>query len=141
MDKLYNCDSSAPLDVKLALEANFGGVNKEILADFLSWLMKYMKFSSADCNYINQPEGQGNCVTLTNAWTFPLFDVRVCDPNYWNIQEPEERSRILIHEWFHKYYISQDWEYNHSDKYKDLSTLKQLINADSFATLVYDICK
>lgn len=140
-DKLYNYDGVSPSEVKNALEENFGGVNKEILADFLSFMCKYIRFNSANCNYIIQNQGDGNCDPNTQAWTFIGFDVRLCDPNYWIEMDPLKRSKILIHEWFHKYYTSNDWAYDYSDKYKDLSTLRHLTNADSFAKLIYDLCK
>ncbi|NOT37029.1 MAG: hypothetical protein HOP11_06595 [Saprospiraceae bacterium] len=141
-DKLYNYDGSTPLDVKLALEANFGGANKEILADFLSFMCKYVKFNSADCNYIRENNGSGGCGPLTFAWTIPathLADVRLCDPMYWN-ETNLERSGTLIHEWFHNYYIAGDWAYDWQGKYSELNLLKALTNADSFSELIKDLC-
>ncbi|HRI01936.1 MAG TPA: M35 family metallo-endopeptidase, partial [Saprospiraceae bacterium] len=142
-DKLYNYDGNLPDEVKTALENHFSGISKEILADFLSFMCKYVRFNSADCNYINQLNGTGYCGEFTTAWTYPathLADVRLCDPEYWSLSNID-RSSTLIHEWFHNYFVAGDWQYEWSSKYKDLKLYQALTNADSFSNLVKDLCK
>ena len=63
-------------------------------------------------------------------------NVRLCRPNYWDEPSDTERSATLIHEWMHLYYIAN---HEHPD-YKRLTTLQQLLNADSFAEFVKQIC-
>jgi len=68
-------------------------------------------------------------------------NVRLCRPNYWDEPSNTERSATLIHEWMHLYYIAGDWAYDHEHPdYERLTTLQQLLNANSFAEFVKQIC-
>jgi hypothetical protein len=73
----------------------------------------------------------------TTFWCVPGIAIRLC-PSYF-AQTDVERSTTLIHEWVHKYGCNFDLGYEHEAGYASNYTLTQLLNADSFSSLIRDV--
>jgi len=88
-----------------------------------------------------QCSGSGRCSGGTLAWAawcVPLFDIRVCKPEFFN-KSSEERATTMIHEWVHKYGCNFDFGYSHDPDYSEQWTATALLNADPFAVFVRDV--
>ena len=147
IDKLKIYDGIAPKEVQDALINNYGGAQSKLFGNFIKFLLRWVRFSSVDAEYKCVREVVTNpspveCGPATSAWSFPAIqftDVRICSGNYFASSDLD-RAGTLVHEWFHLYYVAGDPAYQWDPRYEDLSTLRQLLNADSFSQLVKDLC-
>lgn len=134
----YN--GTTPTRVRSALSRHF----KNTSVSTARWIrvnLQYLRSISTIATYQCRDSGDEFCGSNTAAfvyWCVPLMDIRICSPRYFR-QGNRQRSRTLIHEWVHKYGCNFDLGYHGSTSYTSAGTLRALINADSWAHLVYDI--
>ncbi len=138
--KLSSYDGTSPPEVKTALDTHFkassGGFAGWVNIN-LAFLRRLAPLASYDC----EDSSSWWCGPSTNAktfWCVPFVDIRVCQPNYFG-KSDIERSRILIHEWVHKYGCNFDLGYRHNPDYPKQWTVTALLNADPFAQFVKDV--
>jgi Domain of unknown function (DUF4157) len=135
--KLSAYDGTTPTEVNTALathfhatSATFGGwVNLN-----LGFLRRVAPLVSYDCEDTSSwwCGGSANAKTF---WCVPFVDIRVCQPSYFSNPD-QDRSRILIHEWVHKYGCNFDLGYAWEPGYSNAWTITALLNADPFARFV-----
>ncbi len=137
INKLNTYDGSDPI-ISAALSSHFN-TNSTSAADFIKTLCKWIKFQSVDTQF----ESDIDCGGTTLAWSYPAIqfsNIHLCNPNYWNVQNDQERSAIMIHEMFHLYYVAGDWAYIWENKYSGLNPFQHLTNSDSFSEFINSIC-
>lgn len=138
--KLSAYDGTSPPEVKTALDTHFkaSGTGFAGWVNFnLGFLRRLAPLASYDC----EDTSSWWCGPNTNAktfWCVPFVDIRVCQPNYFGHSDIE-RSRILIHEWVHKYGCNFDLGYRNDPDYPNQWTITALLNADPFAQFVKDV--
>src|SRR5262249_10809900 len=129
-----------PPEVKTALDKHF----KANSTGFAAWVnlnLGYLRLIAPLASYDCEDTSSWWCGSGTQAktfWCVPFVDIRVCQPLYFS--EPDlERSRILIHEWVHKYGCNFDLGYQQDPDYPKQWTITALLNADPFARFVRDV--
>jgi hypothetical protein len=138
--KLSSYDGTSPPEVKTALDKHFKA-NSTGFAGWVNLNLGYLRLVAPLASYDCEDTSSWWCGSPTQAktfWCVPLIDIRVCQPLYFS--EPDlERSRILIHEWVHKYGCNFDLGYQHDKDYPQQWTITALLNADPFARFVRDV--
>jgi len=136
--KLNRYNGITPFEVKDALYFNFGGASDPITANYIKQSIMTLRVKGPWAGYDCVQLGDGSCLGNALAYAYgclPLFDVRICVPNYFN-HEQTNRSTTLIHEWSHKYECTGDLGYEWEPEYPTNSMFEQIWNADSYAELV-----
>ena len=136
--KLNRYNGTSPPEVKNALIRNFGGAGHLVVANNIKQSIMTLRGKGPWAGYDCVQVGDGLCSQTTNAYTIscvPLFDVRICVPNYFNGGQIE-RCATLIHEWSHKYECTDDRAYDWEPDFPTNSTFEQLWNADSYSEFV-----
>ena len=145
ISEISSYNGSTPSKVYNALNTHFGGSTSNAFATWINMNLRYLRNVAWMCGYQCATVGSSSWAckspyTLaTTFWCVPGFDVRVCDPTYFN-DTATGRSSTLIHEWVHKYGCNFDLGYEHeTGDYSGNWTVTQLINADPWANLVRDV--
>lgn len=136
--KLVAYDGTDPPEVHTALRRHFNSTSTfvaGIVATNIRNLKREMRWSF-DPQYECQAEDDGNVLAWV-PWCIPLADIEVYP--LWFAASADERAGTLVHEWFHKYGCKLDVGYDHEEGYEGHSTLRHLLNADSFGEFVYDV--
>jgi hypothetical protein len=112
----------------------FVQTNLENLLSEMDW--------SLDPQYECQSEQDGSTLAWV-PWCIWGADIEIY-PLWFTKRDGSQRSLhdqagTLIHEWFHKYGCKLDVGYSHEEGYGSNSTLRQLVNADSFGEFVSDV--
>ncbi|MBK8628285.1 MAG: hypothetical protein IPN86_22840 [Saprospiraceae bacterium] len=137
INKLKNYNGS-DATIKNALVSSFNTDSKNAVS-FIKTLCQWIKFQSINTAY----ESDLNCGNSTLAWSYPAIqftNIHLCNPNYWNVLDDQERSATMIHEMFHLYYIAGDWAYIWEEEFHGLTPLQHLTNSDSFSEFINAIC-
>ncbi|WGH74151.1 DUF4157 domain-containing protein [Tenacibaculum tangerinum] len=139
---LASYNGTTPSKVKTALSTHFGGVSNVGFAAWIKTNLIYLRVVAWMAGYQCETTGNSSwaCTSsstlATTFWCVPFVDVRLC-PGYFSSSQ-SDRVTTLIHEWVHKYGCNFDLGYEHESHYSGNGTLRQLLNADSFANFVRD---
>jgi hypothetical protein len=135
--KLSSYDGTTPTEVNTALATHFHATS----ATFGGWVnlnLGFLRHVAPLASYDCEDTSSWWCGGGANAktfWCVPFVDIRVCQPSYFSNAD-EDRSRILIHEWVHKYGCNFDLGYAWEPGYSNSWTITALMNADPFARFV-----
>jgi hypothetical protein len=144
INKLEDYDGTDPAEVHSALSKHFNSTstttawfvqnNVENLLSEMDW--------SLDPQYQCNAEQDGSTLAWV-PWCVWGADIQVY-PLFFTKRDGTERSldkqaSTLVHEWFHKYGCKLDVGYAHEEGYREHSTLRQLLNSDSFGEFAYDV--
>ncbi len=135
--KLASYDGTNPSKVHDALNDHFNGATSRAFGYWIMTNLLYLRGMAWMAGY----QCKSSCSGTTRAiayWCVPFMDIRLC-PRYFSTSSASERSRVIIHEWVHKYGCNFDTNYEWEDGYDDSWTITQLINADSWAHFVQDV--
>lgn len=136
IDKLDAYDGTDPAEVKTAMNRHFHGTSTT-LAWWLRQNLIDLKSNSDSPQYECESEPNGSAYAQS-LWCLPFTDIELY-PSWFALPHTSRRARTLIHEWVHRYGCNFDLGYEHSDDYPNHSTVRALLNADSWAHFVYDI--
>ncbi len=134
----YN--GTTPAKVAASLKKHFNG-SSVALARWIRLNLQYLRTVAPQARYQCRNQGDEFCSANTNAFTYwcvPFTDIRICSPRYFR-NGPRERSRVLVHEWVHRYGCNFDLGYYGTQGYSGASTARALINADPWSHLVNEI--
>lgn len=73
-----------------------------------------------------------------SKWCLPFTKIKLY-PLWFSQTNKRIRAKTIIHEWMHRYLALLDLGYSWEDDYNKKSTLKSILNADSWASFIYDI--
>ena len=138
--KLSSYDGTSPPEVKTALDTHFKA-SGTWFAGWVNFNLGILRTLAPLASYDCEDTSSWWCGPNTNAktfWCVPFVDIRVCQPMYFGNSDIE-RSRILIHEWVHKYGCNFDLGYRNDPNYPNQWTVTALLNADPFAQFVKDV--
>ena len=136
-DKLSAYDGTNPPEVASALRRNFNTDSTTVAGQihFFLWQLRgLMRLATYKCKA--EPNGSALAMSL---WCLPMTDIRVY-PSFFGTSR-DDRAATLIHECMHHYHCRLDTGYEWESGYSGHSYLRQLLNADSFSTLVYDVTR
>lgn len=142
MGKLAWYTGTTPTEVHDSLDSNFHASSQNFAAWVLlnlTYLWGIAHFASYDCEENGKSWWCGSNTNAKTFWCVPGVDIRVCQPNYFG-KSDQERSRILIHEWVHKYGCNFDFSYKwETEKYSKSWTTTALLNADPWSHFVKEV--
>jgi hypothetical protein len=145
IDTVKKYNGTTPTKVFNALSKHFGGATSNGFSIWLNtklrvlWSLSWMAgYECYEGGIFERTWACGPQDLATTFWCVPGVDIRLC-PLYFAEKRPIERSTTLIHEWFHKYGCNLDLGYESESEYSKSGTLRQSLNADSFANFVRDV--
>jgi hypothetical protein len=138
-------DGTTPAKVFNALRTHFHGATSNAFATWINVNLRFLQGTSLLAGYECFTGGllergwacRGPNELATTFWCVPGVDIRLC-PVYFT-HGTGTRSTTMIHEWVHKYGCNFDLGYEHEAGYAGHGTVRQLLNADSFANFVRDV--
>ncbi len=139
---LFSYDGTTPAKVHTALDTHFNGSTSRSFGYWIMTNLIYLRGVAWMAGYQCETTGgsfwacTGPNTRATTFWCVPGIDIRLCPPYF--ASSGSGRARTLVHEWVHKYGCNFDLGYEHEPGYAGNGTLKQLLNADSFAHFVQD---
>jgi len=136
--KLDAYDGTDPPEVKTALQKHFNSTSG-FVASIVKTNLRNLRAEmdrSFDPQYECQSEDSGSTLAWV-PWCVPLADIEVY-PRFFT-KGLDKQAGTLVHEWFHKYLCKLDVGYEHEEGYEEHSTIRHLLNADSFGEFVYDV--
>ena len=143
--KLADYDGTDPPEVREALERHFDSDS-----EWVAWLVQNTILRLA-WDMGMQPDPQYECQSAAHGnrsawvpWCLPFADIEIyprwfTDDSYGARWQLDRQATTLIHEWFHKYQCHFDFGYDTDEDYENFGTMRQLLNADPWAELVFDI--
>jgi hypothetical protein len=145
IDKVGEYDGKEPTKVHDALAKHFGGATSKAFAKWIKLNLKYLSavswMAGYECFTGGIFERRWACKTksarATTLWCVPDVAIRLCPPYF--DDDATDRSTTMIHEWVHKYGCNFDLGYEGGKEYGENTTLKQLLNADSFSSFIRDV--
>jgi hypothetical protein len=137
-DKLSRYDGTDPPEVKRALQRNFTtsdwpialGVRAGIAG--LRAAMAILRDPQYECRYDDSRIAGAEWLCL------PVGHI-LLHPQAFG-EGGNKTAMYLLHEWFHKYLCALDFAYQEDKEYSEMSPILHLLNADSLAGFVYDVC-
>ena len=136
-DKLSAYDGTNPPEVARALRRNFNTDSTTVAGQihFFLWQLRgLMRLATYKCKA--EPNGTALAMSL---WCLPMTDIRIY-PSFFATTR-DDRAATLIHECMHHYHCRLDTGYEWESEYSGHSYIRQLLNADSFSTLVFDVTR
>jgi hypothetical protein len=141
IDKLRAYDGTNPPEVKRSLQRNFHSESTTvawIVSNHLKKVIKEVDDTQYECH--TDANGSAEAEAL---WCIPWSDIKVYPLWYANSRGVtttlDYRASTLAHEWMHRYDCRLDVGYEWEGDYSSHGTLRQLMNADSFGTFVYEV--
>jgi hypothetical protein len=136
--KLNSYDGHSPSEVRDALSRHFHTTSvgvARLVADALLQVIREVSGTSYVCKSTANGSTEAEAI-----WCVPWTDIRVY-PLFYSNPDVNYRGSTLLHEWMHRYHCDLDLGYAWESDYGSHGTARQLVNADAYAMLAYDIGK
>jgi hypothetical protein len=134
--KLGTYNGTTPADVKTALNKHFHSSGTG-LAAWIAYNLNWLKGQSDSPTYECEKPQVGKRLGWS-MWCVPFTDIELY-PLWFAEPDIDIRARTMIHEWVHRYGCNFDFGYEWQSGYSGHGTLRSLLNADTWAHLVYDV--